>query len=419
MTEEVLGKIFDILLLILCSAVMSASEASFFSIQPNLLSKLAERNKRSKWNFFNIVYERPVDVLIMIILGNEFINITATAMMTSLIITLTGDNWKFLSIIIMLPLILVFGEIIPKVIAIHYSELLSRFLALPAIFIYRILFPFIMVFRKITTFFTNLIYKISFEKVENKEQEDLNVYLELGEESGVLEPSEKHLLENIFNLDRLEVWEIMRSRREIFYVHHNTPVDVLLTEINKKGYAKVPVVENNIDNIKGVLHVKDLLAIKNNGGIDNWHSVLRKPVFVFRTRKISSVLKDMREKNFTICFIVNEYGRVVGLATMTDILQTIFKGVESSITFPGWMSEQLDDGSYIISQSMLVELFNEFFDADLPAKNFKTMGRFLKSILGHNPQLGESVEYGKWIFLIESAQDKKSKVIRVKEKSNV
>lgn len=419
MTEGIFSKIFDILILILISAFLSSSEAAFFSIQPNVLNGLAEKGKKSYWNFFSVVYERPIDVLIMIILGNELVNITATAMMTALIISILGDSWKFLSVIIMFPLLIIFGDILPKVIAIHFAERLAQILALPSSLMYKISLPLIFIFRKITLFF-RFIFS-GFNSPEKKEslQEDLNVYLELGEESGVLETTEKNLLQNIFNLDKIEVWEIMRSRKEIFYLSYDTPEDVLLQEIKKKGFAKIPIVNNNIDDLKGVLHVKDLLAMKDDNGIKNWQSVLRKPEYVFRSRKIGSLLKDMKERNFTICFVVNEYGKIIGMLTMTDVLETIFKGVASTITFPGWMSEQLEDGSYIVSQSMLVSLFNEFFNADLPAGNFKTMGRFLKSILGRNPQPGDSTEYDRWIFNVELSSDRKSKVIRVKEKSNV
>lgn len=418
MTGEIFSKISDILLLLICSAILSSSEAAFFSIQPNVLKGLAEKGKKSYWNFFLVVYERPVDVLIMIILGNELVNITATAMMTAFIISIFGDSWKFLSVIIMLPLLLIFGDILPKVIAIHYAERFSQILALPSSLIYKFFLPLIFIFRKITLFFSSLFS--GFKSIQKKEsmQNDLNVYLEIGEESGVLETSEKHLLQNIFNLDKIEVWEIMRSRREIFYLPYNTPDDVLLQEVKKKGFAKIPVINNNIDDMRGVLHVKDLLAMKDESGIQNWQNALRKPEYVFRTKKIGSLLKDMKEHNFTICFVVNEYGKLIGLLTMTDVLQTIFKGVASTITFPGWMSEQLDDGSYVVSQTMLISLFNEFFNADLPAKNFKTVGRFLKSILGHNPQPGDSTEYDRWIFNVELSPDRKSKVIRVKEKEN-
>ncbi len=418
MEGEIFSKVFDILLLIVCSAILSSSEAAFFSIQPDLLKGLAEKEKNSYWNFFSVVYERPVDVLIISILGNEVVNITATAMMTALIISIFGDSWKFLSIVIMLPLLIIFGDIFPKVVAIHYADRFSQILALPFSVIYRIFLPLIFIFRKITLFFTTLFSDVKSKEKGESFQEDLNLYLEIGEESGVLEASEKHLLQNIFNLDKIEVREVMRPRREIFYLHYNTPDDILLMEVKKKGFAKIPVINNNIDDIKGVLHVKDLLAMRDESGVKNWQNFLRKPEYVFRTKKIGYLLKDMKERNFTICFVVNEYGKVIGLLTMTDILQTIFKGVASTITFPGWMSEQLEDGSYIVSQTMLLSLFNEFFNADLPSKNFKTVGRFLKSILGHNPQPGDSAEYDRWIFNVELSPDRKSKVIRVKEKEN-
>ncbi len=419
MTGEIFSKMFDILLLIICSAILSSSEAAFFSIQPDLLKEQAEKEKRSFWNFFSVVYERPVDVLIMIILGNEIVNITATAMMTALIISIFGDSWKFLSIVIMLPLLIIFGDIFPKVVAIHYAERLSQILTLPSSIIYRIFLPLIFIFRRITLFFTSPFSHGKSKGKGESVQEDVGLYLEIGEESGVLEASEKYLLQNIFNLDKLEVWEIMRPRREIFCLPYNTPDDVLLKEIKKRGFAKIPIINNNnIDDIKGVLHVKDLLAMRNEDGIKNWQNSLRKPEYVFRTKKIGYLLKDMKERNFTICFVVNEYGKVIGLVTMTDILQTIFKGVTSTITFPGWMSEQLEDGSYLVSQTMLLSLFNEFFNANLPSKNFKTVGRFLKSILGHNLRPGDSAEYDRWSFSVELLPDKKSKVIRVKEKGS-
>jgi len=365
-----------------------------------------------------VLYDKPVDVLIMIILGNEMVNITATAVMTALIISLFGDNWKFMAVLIMLPLILIFGEVVPKVIAIHYAERLARFYAFPFAIIYRTILPVILTFRKLTMFFTRVITGSKDSKKDGSEQDDLNVYLEVGEETGVLESSERHLLQNIFNLDKIEAWEIMRARREIFFISIDTPEEVILSEIRKKGYAKIPVVKDNLDDIKGVLHMKDLLQIRDESGIKNWQKVLRRPEYVFRTKKLSALLKDMRERNFTICFVVNEYGRIVGLLTMTDILRIIFKDIERLDSFPGWMSEQLEDGSYLISQSMKIELFNEFFNADLPVNTYRTMGRFLKSILGKNPQVGDSVEYDRWIFTIERSRDQSAKVIKVKEKVN-
>lgn len=417
MPEGIISNLFDIIILIICSAILSASEAAFFTIESGRLKELARSEERSPWNFFRIVYERPVDVLIMIIMGNEIVNITATVIMTAIIISIAGEDWKFLAIPIMLPLIIILGDIIPKVLAINYAERFAKAIALPYAVLYRVLSPIIGLFRNMTDLFTKGIFLKGVEEKNESQSEDLNLYLEIGEESGVLEPSEKNLLENIFSLDKSEVWEIMRTRREIFYIHYNTPDEVLLSEIKKKGFAKIPVVDSTIDDIRGVLHVKDLLAIKNKDGIKNWQNVLRKPEFVYRNRKIGALLKDMKERNFTICFVINEYGRVIGLVTMTDILQRIFKGIDFSVSFPGWMSEQLSDGSFIISQTMQVSLFNEFFNANIPTAPYKTMGRFLKSVLGRAPQIGDRIEYDRWVFTLELGADSKSKIIRVREKS--
>jgi len=419
MPDNVTSKFLVVFFLLLLSAFLSGSEAALFSLHQNRLREFASKRKKFK-NIFRILLEKPVDIIILIVLSNEVINITVSALMASFIISALGDEWKVLSIAIMLPLLLIFGDMIPKVIAMNSAERISQIIAIPLEFTYRLMFPFIVFFRKamnyIATLFPQASSRGDIQPIEGAEE--VRAYLEIGEESGVLDPLEKQLIENVFSINEILVSKIMRPRREIFYIPHDIPDNMLLDEIKKRKFAKIPVIKNGLDDMAGILHVKDLLIVQKKGNIHNWHDILRKPVFVFKNKNVASLLKDMRERNYTICFVIDEYGHVLGLLTITDILKIIFKEFENSRTFPGWMSEKLEDGSYLVSPQMLVELFNEFFNAGIPTSKNLTMGRFLKNQIGRRPKIGDKLEMDKWVISVEEIQDKKFSMLRVRGKEN-
>ena len=318
----ILVKIILIFILLCFSAFFSGSETALFSLGSVKLFQLKESN-HPKASLIQELLEKPRRLLISIIIGNESINITASALAASICISLAGTQGKWLAIAIMTPLILVFGEVIPKTIAISYSEKSSLLVAKPISTFARIIFPIRWIIKIVVDRLTSLLGKQEEKEESIFFEEEFKELVEVGHKEGIIEKEEREMIHKILKFGDTIVSSIMTPRSDMFSLPYDSDIDHIIREINENHFSRIPIYKHEKNNIIGVLNAKDLLTLRNKQD-STIISIIRKPYFVPKGKKIQEVLNEFQDKKIHLALVVNEYGSVIGLVTMEDLLEELF-----------------------------------------------------------------------------------------------
>ena len=325
MENLVLVKIILIFILLCFSAFFSGSETALFSLGSVKLFKLKE-SKHPKAVLIDKLLGNPRRLLISILVGNECINISASALAASLCISLVGFQGKWLAIAVMTPLILLFGEVLPKTIAVSHSEKFSFFVARPIDLFARIIFPLRWTLRRIVDALTALFGPRE-EKNENIFYErELKDLVEVGHKEGVLEEVERELIHNILKFNDTLVFSIMTPRATMFTLPHDMTIDKAIKQVTKHRYSRIPVYEQNKNAIIGILNAKDLLTIasRTDGEATTIAEITRPANYIPQDRRIQLVLKEFQEKKIHLALVNNRANKVIGLITIEDVLEELF-----------------------------------------------------------------------------------------------
>ncbi len=318
----ILVKIILIFTLLCFSAFFSGSETALFSLGSVKLFQLKESN-HPKASLIQELIEKPRRLLISILVGNECINITASALAASICISLAGTQGKWLAIAIMTPLILVFGEVIPKTIAVSYSEKTSLLVAKPISIFARIIFPIRWIIRIVVDRLTSLLGKQEEKEESIFFEEEFKELVDVGHKEGIIEKEEREMIHKILKFGDTIVSSIMTPRSDMFSLPYDSDIDHIIREINENHFSRIPIYKQEKNNIIGVLNAKDLLTLRNKQG-STIISTIRKPYFVPKGKKIQEVLNEFQDKKIHLALVVNEYGSVIGLVTMEDLLEELF-----------------------------------------------------------------------------------------------
>ena len=325
METLILVKIILIFVLLCFSAFFSGSETALFSLGSVKLFKLKE-SKHPKAVLVDKLLGNPRRLLISILVGNECINISASALAASLCISLVGFQGKWIAIAVMTPLILLFGEVLPKTIAVSHSEKFSFFVARPIDIFARIISPLRWTLRRIVDALSAL-FRTREEKNENifyeKELKDL---VDVGHREGVLEEEERELIHNILKFNDTLVLSIMTPHTTMFTLPHDMTIEKAIKQVTKYRYSRIPVYEHNKSTIIGILNAKDLLTMdtKADGEATAIAEIVRSAYCIPHDRRIQLVLKEFQEKKIHLALVVNKVNKVIGLITIEDVLEELF-----------------------------------------------------------------------------------------------
>jgi len=315
---QVLPYFISIVILLMFSALVSGSEIAFFSLTPTRLSQL---EKEHKGLLIQKLLQKPKELLATILVANNFINIGIVILSTyttAILLKNMEGWWKFVvEVILVTFLILLFGEILPKVYANRNPEKFAMFMATPLLFLQKIFYPVSVFLVKST----GLVEKKMRRQHQNIRKEDLSQVLELaGDEDTTQE--EKDLWEGIVSFGETEARQIMRPRIDVFALEDTTPYKQVLEEVSREGFSRIPVYHENMDNIIGVLFAKDLLPYLQKDNY-NWHQLLREPFFVPENMKLDDLLRDFQDKKTHLAVVVDEYGGTSGIITLEDVIEEI------------------------------------------------------------------------------------------------
>ncbi len=403
-----------VFLLLLLSAFFAGIESSFFSLNWLKIKRLAkEGNKAAK--IVDYLRSRPKELVITFLIGNELVNITASAITTATIIKLFGEEYVFIAVIVMTILILTFGEITPKTIASYYPEKYALLAARPFYVFYILATPFRFVLMKVSEY---ILKKLGLElpiESHTLTEEDIKSIVSLGVENKIFTEEEKQIIEAALELHEVSVSEVMTPRRDIFALESGLTVLEALERLKGKDYSRVPVYKDTLDNIVGVLYVKDIIFLKFEGKNDVIDKYLRKPLFVPEFTSLLVLMKEFEKTKMHMAIVIDEHGTVVGLVTFHDILDFLVGDFPEDKKRPKEII-QIDKNRWIVSGKMDIEEFAEEVDMPLP-KDFEydTVAGFVLDNLKKIPEKGERLSYKNFEFEIKDVDNNRIKTLIVKK----
>ncbi|WP_457638542.1 hemolysin family protein [Persephonella sp.] len=401
---ELLLKIGLIFILLLLSAFFAGIESSFFSMDWLKIKRMAKEGKKSA-QIADWLRSRPKELVVTFLIGNELVNITASAITSGLVIHYLGKEYLIVAVIIMTILILTFGEITPKTVGAYYPEKYALFAARPFYTFYIIITPFRFIFMKLAEY---ILKKAGLElPVESHKlsEDDLLSIITVGTEKKIFTEEEKEVIEAALELHKVTVSEIMTPRRDIFAIEKGKTLREVLEIVKEHDYSRIPVYEGSLDNIIGILYVKDIIFLKFEGREEKIDRFLRKPYFVPEFTPLLDLMKKFEETKNHIAIVVDEHGTVVGLITFQDILEFIVGDIPEEYEEEEPFLQKIGENRWRVSGKLEVEILEEDLGIQLPPDyEFDTVAGFILDHLKRFPKEGESFEYGGFRFTVEKME---------------
>ena len=428
------AQLIVLIILIGLNAYFAATEIAYISLNDAKIEKQAkEGNKKAKQ--IEKMLKTPSKFLATIQIGITLAGFLSSAFASDTFAEMLAPNlyklmpfislsaWKNISIIVITIILsfftLIFGELVPKRLAMkHYEKI-----AFATIGVIRAISIVTSPFVKLLTVCTNGVSKI-FGVGENEEEsvteEEIKMMVSQGQEKGTIKREEQELINNVFELNDITVSEIMRHRKDIFAVDINISTEELLEELSQEEYrySRIPVYDETIDEIKGILYVKDVLKNINKKSF-KVKNVVKEAYFVSQNRLINEVFKELQKNKKQIAIILDEYGGTAGLITMEDILEELVGDIYDEYDEEEKEFEKIDDNTYILSGSMPIYDVNKILDADIPEGDYDTISGYLQEKLGRIPEDGEEtpvIDTEKVTYKIEEYEDRR--IIKVKACKN-
>ena len=421
-----ISQLIILVILIAFNAFFAAAEIAFISLNDAKIEKQAkEGNKKAKQ--IEKMIKSPSKFLSTIQIGITLAGFLSSAFASDtfakMLSPILYDIMPWIIAIIIITIILsfftlVFGELVPKRYAMKNYEKIS----FATIGIIRAISVVASPFVKFLTFVTNAVSKI-FGVNENEEEsiteEEIKMMVDQGEEKGTIEEEEKELINNVFEFNDITVSEIMTHRTDIFAVDINISTEELLEELSKEKYrySRIPVYDETIDEIKGILYVKDVLKNINKKTF-KVKNVVKDAYFVSQNRLINEVFKELQKNKKQIAIIVDEYGGTSGLVTMEDILEELVGDIFDEYDKEEKEYEKIDENTYILSGNMTIYDVNKLLNASIPEGDYDTISGYLQEKLGRIPKDEETpiVDTEKITYKIEEYEDKR--ILKVKACKN-
>lgn len=406
-------------ILLTCSALISGAEVAVFSLTKSNIDKGLEENSPAMQIIASLL-ERPKKLLATILVANNSINIAIVLLFAYIGETLfegiTNPIIRFLLEVVSATfLILLFGEIIPKIYASRNSVKFSSFMARPLMVLDVIFSPISLPMR-----YTTLKIQERFGKQRsNLSVDQLSQALELTNNDDTTQEEQK-LLQGIVSFGNTDTKQVMRPRMDLFALDIETPFETIIKEIVENGYSRIPVYEENIDNVKGVLYVKDLLPHLNKKTF-NWTTLLREPFFVPENKKLDDLMVEFQNKKVHLAVVVDEYGGTSGLVSLEDIIEEIVGDISDEYDDEDLVYTKLDDHNYSFEgKTPLKDMYKILNMDEDEVEHFEnkkgeaeTLAGFVLEISGGFPRIGSKINFKNYVFTIEALERKRIKQIKL------
>lgn len=391
-----------LVILIVFSAFFSSAETALTTISPVRMRAMAEENPSARVLRLQKILDSRSKLISAILIGNNIVNISASSLMTSLVIKIWGNAAVGIATGILTFLILIFGEIVPKTWAMCNNEKLSLAYSGVIYAIMTVLTPVIFVVDKIAGVFLRLLHIDSSARVAMTESE-LKTYVDVSHEDGVIEQEEKKIIYNVFDFGDSVAKDVMIPRIDMTTVDVNASYNELFNLFRKSMYTRIPVYEGEVDNIIGIINVKDFLMVINKRTF-RIRDIMREAYYTYEYKKTADLLLEMRNVVSNVALVLNEYGATVGMITLEDLLEEIVGEIRDE--FDGDEEElvkKIGDNRFEVNASMKLCDINDILDTDFESEDYDSIGGIIIELLDRFPTEGESVETGSGALLTASS----------------
>ncbi len=393
------GEIILLIILIGLSGFFSASETALTAFKSNNLEDVEDEHPKvaellRKW------LKKPNEMLTGILLGNNIVNILASSIATAVTFAMIGNSGRAIAMVTlcMTVVILIFGEITPKVVAKNYSSKVAMLVILPIYYVSLLTLPII----KVLIFISKIIGKIFGIHISDENlmitEEDIISYVNVGEAEGVIEEDEKEMIHSIFEFGETSAKEVMTPRTSMFALEADQTIDEVWEEIKENGFSRIPVYdEEGIDNIIGILYLKDLLDIVKSGKTDvPVGEYLREVYFVPETKSIMEILEEFKRKKVHIAIALDEYGGTVGVLTIEDLIEEIVGEIQDEYDKEeDELIKSVGDEVYEVDAMIDIETLNKELEIELPeSEDYESLGGLVVTEMGKVADVGDSIQVG-------------------------
>ncbi|MCK4636287.1 MAG: HlyC/CorC family transporter [Methanomicrobia archaeon] len=402
-------EIVSLVALLFLSALFSSAETAFTHIDLLKVKYLVSTgNKRAKT--LEKLKNDPERTLTTILIGNNLVNISASSIATSLAIDFFGSKGIGVAVGVMTFLILVFGEITPKSYAIRKAESLALFVAPLFDFLSKIFYPINIAFNGIS----NLFLGKNVKNTPTFTEDEIKTLIDVGEEEGMIAEDEKEMITSIFEFGDTRIKEVMIPRVDMICAEAEETLKEVLNKAIKAGCSRLPVYKDTVDNIVGILYVKDLLKYLKDGNFNvSADKIKREAYFIPETKRADDLLREMQKKRVHMAIVISEYGGVMGLVTLEDLLEEIVGEIFDEYDVAEDEIVRIDENTVIVDARLAIDELNEKMSLKLPNESFDTLAGFMMEYLDKVPEEGEEVEYENDKFIIEKMDEKKISKVRI------
>ena len=423
--SSVLFDVFFIFVLILLNAFFSAAEIAIVSVNKSKIKIMADKGNKKAQLLLDLMKEpnrflatiQDVITLAGFLasgLSATWLSVPLAKLLEKFNIPSSNEISIILGTLILSYFTLVFGELFPKKLALQNSEKVALFVVKPLLWTSKVTFPF----DKILTFSVNLLGKITNTNITGKKDnisiEEIQLMIDAGEETGIINETEKEMINGVFKFDDTLAKNIMTPKVNVFVINVDTPIEEILSEVAKQQYSRIPVYEDSIDNIIGILYMKDLFISFHGGTLNNKsvRDLIRSAYFVPETKNIDELFEEMQITNNHMSILIDEYGNFTGIVTIDDLIEEVMGNIPDEHDKCDNDSDpisRINSNTYIVDGLVPIDDINEELNINLPYDIFDTIGGFVIDLLGHIPKHNEykTLKYGNITFKIESVKEKR------------
>ncbi len=413
----IIGCVIAIVIFILLSALFSGSENALFSLNKSQVEELTD-NESATAKAITYLISNPKKLLATILIGNTFINVAMVMVSTVLLTTIFDFEHNpvfgfLIEVVFVTFMIVLFGEVIPKIYAVQNNSKVSAWVAVFMFYMYKLFRPLVFVLENSTSIIDKRVTK----RGHILSVDELSHAIDITTESDAPK-QEKSILKGIVNFVNTNVTEIMCQRPDISAIDIETNFTELLQLIDELGYSRIPVYQDSLDEIKGILSIKDILPHIHQSADFKWQELARPAFYVPESKKIDDLLKDFQNKRTHMAIVVDEFGGTSGLVTMEDILEEVFGEINDEFDEDEIYYSKLDENTFVFEAKMLINDACKYMELELDIfddvrNEADTLAGLILELNGNMPKQNQEIKYHPLTFKIEAVDKRRIKRIKV------
>lgn len=412
MDSDSIIQLIAIVVLLLLSAFFSSAETSFITVNRiKLLSLVEEGNKRAA--LVIKIIDQPAKMLSAVLIGNNIVNISCSALATSFTISVWGNKATGIVTGVLTLLVLIFGEITPKNTANMYATRMAMAYAPVILVLMTVLTPVIFIVDRLAGFILWVLRIDNKKKKDIFTEDEIRTIVNVSQQEGVIESSEKKIINNLFDFGDSTAKDIMIPRIDMTFADAASSYDDIIALFKQTMYTRIPIYENSPDNVIGILNIKDLIVNPSDNETFNIRNILRKPFFTFEQKNTSDLFKEMQLSSTSIAIVLSEYGTTAGMITTEDLLEEIVGEIRDEYdTDEKDALSKINDTTYRVDGSFKLDDLNDELGTNLESEDNDSVGGLIVEKLDRLPKAGDKITVGNvWMFVEKVASNRAESVI--------